>query len=83
MMKVRVLFFSVLKDIAGTDEVEWELPASSATLADLLAGIEARWPKLRDWAPSMLLAVDQTYVKRDAPLHDGAEVALMPPVQGG
>lgn len=82
-MKVRVLFFSVLKDIAGTDEVEWELPTPTATVADLLDQIEARWPKLRDWAPSMLLAVDQTYVKRDAPLHNGAEVALMPPVQGG
>lgn len=83
MMKVRVLFFSVLKDIAGTDEVEWELPAAAASVADLLAQLEARWPRLRDWAPSMLLAVDQTYVKRDAPLHGGAEVALMPPVQGG
>lgn len=83
MMKVRVLFFSVLKDIAGTDEVGWEIPAPAATLGDLLQQLEARWPKLRDWAPSLLLAVDQTYVKRDAALHDGAEVALMPPVQGG
>ena len=83
-MKVRVLFFSVLRDITGTDEVEWQLPAS-AVLADLLTEVETRWPRLRDWAGSMLLAVDQTYVKRgDAlPLHEGAEVALMPPVQGG
>ncbi|MFO1484077.1 MAG: MoaD/ThiS family protein [Verrucomicrobiaceae bacterium] len=81
-MKLRVLFFSVLRDITGTDEISVELPAGS-TMADLLAQIEARWPKLRDWAPSMLLALDQTYVKRDAVLHDGAEIALMPPVQGG
>lgn len=83
-MKVRVLFFSVLRDVTGTDEVEWELPAAS-TLADLLTEIEARWPRLHDWAGSMLLAVDQTYVKRadPPPLHHGAEVALMPPVQGG
>jgi molybdopterin converting factor subunit 1 len=81
-MKLRVLFFSVLRDITGTDEIAVELPAGSA-MADLLAHIETRWPKLRDWAPSMLLALDQTYVKRDAVLHDGGEVALMPPVQGG
>lgn len=83
-MKVRVLFFSVLRDITGTDEVEWELPAT-AVLTDLLNEVEARWPRLRDWAGSMLLAVDQTYVKRGdaSALHDGAEVALMPPVQGG
>lgn len=81
-MKLRVLFFSVLKDITGTDEIAVELPVGS-TLSALLDQIEARWPKLRDWAGSMLLAVDQTYVKRNAALHDGAEVALMPPVQGG
>lgn len=81
-MKLRVLFFSVLRDITGHDEIALELPAGS-TMADILAQIESRWPKLRDWAPSMLLALDQTYVKRDVVLHDGAEVALMPPVQGG
>ena len=81
-MKLRVLFFSVLQDITGTDEMVIEMPGGS-TMADLLAQIESRWPKLRDWAPSMLLALDQTYVKRDAALHDDAEVALMPPVQGG
>jgi len=81
-MKLRVLFFSVLRDITGADEIALEVPAGS-TLSTLLDQIEARWPKLRDWAGSMLLAVDQTYVKRNAALHDGAEVALMPPVQGG
>ncbi|WP_395717673.1 MoaD/ThiS family protein [Prosthecobacter sp.] len=81
-MKLRVLFFSVLRDITGADEITIELPVGSS-MADLLAEMETRWPKLRDWAPSMLLALDQTYVKRDATLHDGAEIALMPPVQGG
>ena len=81
-MKLRVLFFSVLRDITGADEITIEMPVGSS-MADLLVEMEIRWPKLRDWAPSMLLALDQTYVKRDAGLHDGAEVALMPPVQGG
>ncbi|HRH94852.1 MAG TPA: MoaD/ThiS family protein [Prosthecobacter sp.] len=81
-MKLRVLFFSVLRDITGSDEVALELPADS-TMGDLMLQIEARWPKLRDWQDSLLLALDQTYVKRDALLHDGGEVAIMPPVQGG
>jgi molybdopterin converting factor subunit 1 len=81
-MKLRVLFFSVLRDITGTDELTLEVPAG-ATMGDLLAQIETRWPKLRDWQNSLLLALDQTYVKRDEPLHDDAEVAIMPPVQGG
>lgn len=81
-MKLRVLFFSVLRDITGTDEIVLDLPAGS-TMADLLLQIETRWPKLREWQNSLLLALEHTYVKRDAALHDGAEVALMPPVQGG
>ena len=81
-MKLRVLFFSVLRDITGSDEIVLELPAGS-TMGDLLLQIEARWPRLRDWQNSLLLALDQTYVKRDALLHDGGEIAIMPPVQGG
>ena len=81
-MKLRVLFFSVLRDITGTDEITLEVPAG-ATMGDLLTQIESRWPKLREWQNSLLLALDQTYVKRDEPLHEGAEVAIMPPVQGG
>ena len=81
-MKLRVLFFSVLRDITGSDEITLELPPGS-TMGDLLLQIEARWPKLRDWQKSLLLALDQTYVKRDALLHEGGEVAIMPPVQGG
>jgi molybdopterin converting factor subunit 1 len=81
-MKLRVLFFSVLRDITGTEEIVLDVPAGS-TMADLLIQIESRWPKLRDWQNSLLLSLDQTYVKRDALLHDGCEVAIMPPVQGG
>ncbi len=81
-MKVRVLFFSVLRDIVGTDEWTMEMP-DDASVSDLLDEAFTRWPKLKDWDASLLIAVDQSYTKRDTTLHDGAEVALMPPVQGG
>jgi molybdopterin converting factor subunit 1 len=81
-MKVRVLFFSVLRDITGAAEVEMEV-ATNATVEELLGECFTRWPKLRDWDKSLLVAVDQSYVKRNALLHEGAEVAIMPPVQGG
>lgn len=81
-MTVRVLFFSVLKDITGVDETSVNCGEGS-TMGALLETLFARWPGLRAWDGSLLLAVDQSYVKRDAMLHDGAEVAVMPPVQGG
>jgi molybdopterin converting factor small subunit len=81
-MTLHLLFFSVLRDATGTEKVTWQCDGLS-TVADLLCLIYARWPQLEAWDSALLLAIDETYVKRDAPLHDGAEIALMPPVQGG
>ena len=81
-MKIRVLFFSVLRDIVGTDELTMNL-TEGARVCDLIEEAFQRWPKLKNWDASLLIAVDQAYAKRDATLHDGAEVAVMPPVQGG
>ena len=82
-MKLRVLFFSVLRDITGAGEIVIELEGGQSTVADLLDHLYQRWPRLRDWDRSLLIAVDQVYARRDEPLHDNAEVAIMPPVQGG
>ena len=82
-MKLRVLFFSVLRDITGTSEVVIDLHDGKPAVADLLAHLFERWPALRSWDRSLLIAVDQVYAKRGEPLHDNAEVAIMPPVQGG
>lgn len=80
--RVNLLFFSVLRDITGADEMPWEM-ALPATVNDLLTALYERWPKLGEWDGSLLVAVDQAYVKRGEPLHEGCEVAIMPPVQGG
>ena len=81
-MNVRLLFFSLLRDITGLDEVAWTC-APGSQVRDLLDQIYQRWPLLQAWDGSLLIAVDQIYVKRDALLHQGCEVAIMPPVQGG
>ena len=81
-MTLRLLFFSVLRDITGIEETAWPIPSGS-TVADLLQSLYTRWPALGEWDSSLLIAVDQTYVKRSEPLHENCEVAIMPPVQGG
>ncbi len=81
-MKLRVLFFSILKDITGCEEVDWTCPTGS-DVAWLLEQLFEKWPALRPWDSSLLLAVNCTYVNRREPLLDGCEVAIMPPVQGG
>lgn len=83
-MKVTVLFFSVLREIAGTDRLEWPLDDGGlATVGELVAALEARYPGLAGWQGRLLLAVNGEYADPATPLSAGDEVALMPPVQGG
>ena len=83
-MKINVLYFSTLQDLAGGSEIEESLaPDRDWTLGDLLETLFSRHPKLRDWDGRLLLAVNQEWAERDRSLADGDEVAIMPPVQGG
>ena len=82
-MRVRVLFFSLLRDLTGESEMAWELPAGKARVADLLESLYERWPKLRSWDGRILVAVDCRFAGREEVLAEGREVAIMPPVQGG
>jgi len=82
-MKIRLLFFSVLRDIAGTDEVDYSLQKSTVTVADLLTELFSKYEGLSSWDASLLVAVNCEYADRDREISAGDEVALMPPVQGG
>ena len=81
-MTVKVLFFSLLRDLAGTDQLALELPAPS-TLGDAVDQLWEHFPSLAAWDGRLLLAVNGEYANRASDLADGDEVALMPPVQGG
>ncbi|MCB1063014.1 MAG: MoaD/ThiS family protein [Verrucomicrobiae bacterium] len=83
-MTVRVLYFSSLQDIVGQSEAEETLTDDREwTLGDFLDHLYARTPALREWDGSILLAIDQRWANREALLSEGAEIAIMPPVQGG
>jgi molybdopterin converting factor subunit 1 len=81
-MRVRVLFFGVLKDVAEKTVETVELP-EGATTGDLLSAVDARIPDIQKYLPSVAVAVNQEYAKRGSRLSDGDEVALFPPVSGG
>ena len=80
-MHVRVLFFGVLRDLAGKPEDSVELP-DGACLRDLLAVYE-KLPLLKQSLASSAMAVNQQYAPSETALHAGDEVALLPPVSGG
>jgi molybdopterin synthase catalytic subunit len=79
---VRVLFFGLLKDITGKAEDRVDAPAGT-TLASLFDQYAALHPKLAGLERSIVLALNQKFEPRDAPLADGDEVAFLPPVSGG
>jgi MoaE-MoaD fusion protein len=81
-MQIRVLFFGVLKDLAGRAQDSLSLP-ESATLEDVLSHYEHSIPRLKGLLPSLALSVNQEYAAPDAKLRAGDEVALLPPVSGG
>jgi molybdopterin converting factor small subunit len=81
-MKVKVFFYSYFKDLTGYACVE-ETISDRATIAGLLDQLYARFPKLTAMANSTLIAVGVEYQTRGYVLHDGDEVSLFPPVQGG
>jgi MoaD family protein len=81
-MRVNVHFYSYFKDLAGCDASMEVLPAGS-TVADLLAALYARFPRLAALEKSTLIAVDVEYQDHRYSLRDGDEVSLFPPVQGG
>ena len=81
-MKVRVQFFSHLKDIVGASELEVDV-AEGTTTDGLLAELYARHPRLRDWNSSILLGAGVEFVDRDYLVKAGDDIAIMPPVQGG
>ena len=81
-MKVRVQFFSHLKDAVGGSESSADLP-EGATVANLLTVLYGQHPKLREWDGSILVGAGVEFVPRDYLISEGDEIAIMPPVQGG
>ena len=82
MIRVNVKFFAVARDIAGSDEVVLTLPDGS-TSADVLASLEATYPRLREWKGRLRMALNCDYAPGTVLLNDRDEVAIIPPVSGG
>jgi len=76
-MQVRIRLFASLRERAGAEEVQLELPEGSV-VRDALAQIAP----LSDGVP-VVMAVNREYAGVYQVLHPGDEVALIPPVSGG
>ena len=77
---VHVRLFASYREAAGTNRLDTPL-RSGARARDLIELLAKTIPALAR-APG-LVAVNHSYVNPDTELHDGDEVALIPPVSGG
>jgi molybdopterin converting factor subunit 1 len=81
-MTVRLLFFAVLRDIAGSDEQQLTL-ADGTTAGDVWRSLRGTYAKLANYTQPPMIAINESYATPDAILRDGDELAFIPPVAGG
>jgi len=81
-INIRVLYWGGIRAQTGCAKEEITL-AAGATVADAAATIGERHKALQAHFGSVRWALDLEFVDDDTALVDGAELALIPPVQGG
>ena len=81
-MAVSILFFATLKQRAGCDRMELDLP-DGATVSEMKNLLALRLPDLQPALPSALVSINREFAFATDPVPAGAEVGLFPPVSGG
>ena len=81
-MRVTIHLFARLREIAGESELPQDLP-DEATVRTAWEATVAAFPSLAQYERSLSAAVNDDYARFTTPLHDGDDVAFLPPVSGG
>lgn len=83
---MKLLYFAWVRERVGVAEEEVDLPASLATVADLLDWLALRSPghaaALAD-RDAVRVGVDQDFARAETPIVGAREIAIFPPVTGG
>ncbi|KAL6043089.1 Molybdopterin synthase sulfur carrier subunit [Balamuthia mandrillaris] len=86
-MKVKCLFFAASKEVCGQEQKEFADLEEGTTVRQLLARLNEEYPALQQVLASAMVALNQDYVdphstQHDPQLHDGDELAIIPPLSG-
>jgi sulfur-carrier protein len=85
-MSVKLLYFAWMREKIGRAEEILDLPASVATVADLIVWLRQRGPEYEAALsrPGVIrAAIDKRHVQPTSALAGAREIALFPPVTGG
>ncbi|MEC7462247.1 MAG: MoaD/ThiS family protein [Candidatus Thermoplasmatota archaeon] len=76
--KISILVFGPLREHVGREKIELSV-VTKTTVIDVIKQFNLeKWIEL-----GLKAAIDGTICSLDSMLHDGAEIALLPPVSGG
>ncbi len=82
-MNLTVQLFASLAEAAGRRSIDLEGLPDPATVDDVSAAVFQRLPQLEELRESVIVAVNEEYVRGAFPVRAKDEVALIPPVSGG
>lgn len=82
-MKIDVVLYGVLKQDAGAKQRSLSLVGDSASVAEVVDALTAQVPALAARLETVAYVVGDKIVDPDTVLHDGDQMALLPPVSGG
>lgn len=82
-VRVKVLFFGLLRDVTGTGEDILDLPHPGPTLETVFQHYASLHPRLAELRRSIVIAQNQAFADPASLVSDGDEIAFLPPVSGG
>lgn len=84
MSTITIQFFARLREMAGTNTLQLDIPKEGFSVASLLTTLKNH-PNVGESVSAMtvLTAVNQTMARAEDRIMPGDEVALFPPVTGG
>ena len=85
-MHIKLRLFAGLRETLGVSSENLTLADDIRTVQDVLHTLRARggaWAEALSESSAFRVAVDQAMGSTGSPVHDGAELALFPPVTGG
>jgi len=79
---VKVKLFAIFQEAFATDEMQINLD-SGAPVSQIFDRLVTQYPNLEKWRSLTRYAINLNFAEPHTVLHDGDEVALIPPVSGG
>jgi molybdopterin synthase sulfur carrier subunit len=84
-MRVKVRLFAQLRELAGRGDWDDNVddPGGDASAATVWHAVVRRHPALEPFGGTISCAVNANFARMTTAVHDGDEVAFLPPVSGG